>query len=78
MCSDGVAQDFDISASLDPSWFVGFIEREWTDDLGRMCENIIEAAAKQNHRSDDMTVELVRIHKKERAKTINNILKEAK
>ncbi|MBQ0126081.1 MAG: SpoIIE family protein phosphatase, partial [Clostridiales bacterium] len=34
MCSDGVAQDFDISASLDPSWFVGFIEREWTDDLG--------------------------------------------
>ncbi|MBO4428881.1 MAG: SpoIIE family protein phosphatase [Clostridia bacterium] len=74
MCSDGVAQDFDVSASLDPSWFVNFLDTEWTDDLDKMAENIILAAEKQNHRSDDMTVELVRIRKKAAApqvKTIN-------
>ena len=64
MCSDGVAQDFDVSASLDPSWFVGFIENEWTDDLSEMAQKIMTAASRQNHRSDDMTVELIRIRKK--------------
>lgn len=64
LCSDGVAQDFDISASLDPSWFVSFIENEWTDDLGVMAEKMIAAAAEQNHRSDDMTVELIRVKRK--------------
>lgn len=64
LCSDGVAQDFDVSRSLDPSWFLSFIEREWTDDLEMMSEKIISAAAEQNHRSDDMTVELIRINKK--------------
>lgn len=70
LCSDGVAQDFDVSASLDPSWFVSFVEREWTDDLERMAEKIIFAAAQQNHQSDDMTVELVRIRKKDAATDI--------
>jgi len=64
LCSDGVAQDFDIAASLDPSWFVSFLDAEWTDDLDEMAARIIAAAEKQNHRSDDMTVELVRIRKK--------------
>lgn len=64
LCSDGVAQDFDISASLDPSWFVSFIENEWTDDLGAMAEKMIAAASEQNHRSDDMTVELIRVKRK--------------
>ena len=64
LCSDGVAQDFDIAASLDPSWFVNFIDAEWTDDLDEMAERIIVAAEKQNHRSDDMTVELIRIKRK--------------
>ena len=64
LCSDGVAQDFDVSASLDPSWFVEFIEREWTDDLDEMAEKIITAAATQNHNSDDMTITLLRVLKK--------------
>ena len=64
ICSDGVAQDFDMSASLDPSWFVSYIENEWTDDLSEMATKIIAAAGEQNHRSDDMTVELIRVRKK--------------
>lgn len=64
ICSDGVAQDFDVSASLDPSWFVSFIENEWTDDISEMAAKIIAAAGEQNHRSDDMTVELIRIKRK--------------
>ena len=67
LCSDGVAQDFDMSASLDPSWFISFIEDEWTDDLDEMAQKIMTAAAEQNHRSDDMTVELIRIRKKAEA-----------
>ena len=65
ICSDGVAQDFDVSASLDPSWFVSYIEHEWTDDLSAMASKIIAAAGEQNHRSDDMTVELIRVRKKQ-------------
>ena len=64
ICSDGVAQDFDVSASLDPSWFLSFIENEWTDDLSEMAAKMIAAAGEQNHRSDDMTVELIRVRKK--------------
>ena len=64
ICSDGVAQDFDMSASLDPTWFVSYVENEWTDDLSEMATKIIAAAGEQNHRSDDMTVELIRVRKK--------------
>lgn len=65
MCSDGVAQDFDLTASLDPSWFVGFLEENWTDDVDEMAERIINAASEQNHRSDDMTVELIKVTRKD-------------
>lgn len=64
LCSDGVAHDFDLAPSLDPSWFVSFIENEWTDDLDLMADKIISASAAQNHRGDDMTVELIRIRKR--------------
>ena len=42
-------------------------EEEWTDDLDEMAQKIMTAAAEQNHRSDDMTVELIRIRKKAEA-----------
>ncbi|MCQ2435925.1 MAG: SpoIIE family protein phosphatase [Clostridia bacterium] len=63
MCSDGVAQDFDVSASLDPTWFVTFLEDEWTDDLEIMAERISHAATVQNHRRDDITVQLIRVER---------------
>ena len=63
LCSDGVSSDIEMCESGDPAWFVEFIEKEWTDDLGVMAEKIILAASGAAVRSDDMTVELVRVRK---------------
>ena len=61
MASDGIADDFEIETGKDPSWFADFLCREWTDDLHIMSEKILLAAGKNGRRSDDMTVELIRV-----------------
>lgn len=61
MASDGIADDFEIETGRDPSWFADFLCREWTDDLHIMAEKILLAAQRSGRRSDDMTVELIRV-----------------
>ena len=61
LCSDGVASDIEACENGDPAWFIEFISKEWTDNLGAMAEKIIEAAEGAAVRTDDMTVELVRV-----------------
>lgn len=63
LCSDGVASDIEASETGDPAWFIEFISREWTDNLGAMAEKIIRAAEGAAVRADDMTVELVRVRR---------------
>lgn len=63
LCSDGVASDIEACETGDPAWFIEFISKEWTDNLGAMAEKIIEAAEGAAVRTDDMTVELIRVRK---------------
>ena len=63
LCSDGVASDIEASETGDPAWFIEFISREWTDNLGAMAEKIIRAAEGAAVRADDMTVELIRVRR---------------
>ena len=67
MASDGIADDFEIETGRDPSWFADFLCREWTDDLHIMSEKILLAARKSGRRSDDMTVELIRVSEVKRS-----------
>ena len=63
ICSDGVSSDIETQENENPQWFVDFISREWTDDLDAMAEKIIHAASSAGEKADDMTVELIRVHK---------------
>lgn len=63
LCSDGVASDIEAGETGDPAWFIDFISREWTDNLGVMAEKIILAAEGAAVRTDDMTVELIRVRR---------------
>lgn len=67
LCSDGVASDIEAEENANPAWFPELLANEWTDDLGRMATRILDAAQTTSSRSDDMTVELVRIRRKESA-----------
>lgn len=61
MVSDGISGDFEVESGNDPSWFADFLTKEWTWDLDVMAEKILLAAQKAGRRSDDMTVELLRV-----------------
>ncbi len=56
MLSDGITQSLE-----DGVWLANLITYEWEDDLTAMADKIIDNAAINNRRSDDMTVVLVRV-----------------
>ncbi len=56
MLSDGIAQSLE-----DGVWLANLLTYEWEDHLGTMSEKILDNAAYNNKRSDDMTVVLIRI-----------------
>ena len=56
MMSDGITQSLE-----DGVWLANLITYEWDDNLSVMAEKIIDNAAINNRRSDDMTVILSRI-----------------
>ncbi len=56
MLSDGITQSLE-----DGVWLANLITYEWEDNLEAMAEKIIDNAAINNSRSDDMTVVLVRV-----------------
>ena len=56
MLSDGVAQSLE-----DGVWLANLLSYEWVEDLQLMAEKILDNAALNNARSDDMTVALVRV-----------------
>ena len=72
MASDGIADDYELETGKDPSWFADFLCREWTDDLHIMAEKILLAAKKSGRRSDDMTVELIRVSDVKSAREISD------
>ena len=56
MLSDGVAQSLE-----DGVWLANLLTYEWEDNLELMAEKIVDNAALNNRRSDDMTAALIRI-----------------
>ncbi len=56
MASDGVAQSFE-----DGIWLVNLLGNGMEDDLDVMANKILEAARRNNRRTDDMTVGLIRL-----------------
>lgn len=54
--SDGVAQSFE-----DGIWLTELVCLEWDDNLDMMARRILSEAKRNNKRSDDMTVGLVRV-----------------
>ena len=56
MLSDGVAQSLE-----DGVWLANLLTYEWEDNLDLMAEKIVDNAALNNRRSDDMTAALIRI-----------------
>ncbi len=56
MLSDGVAQSLE-----DGVWLANLLTYEWEDNLQMMADKILDNAALNNKRSDDMTVALVRV-----------------
>lgn len=56
MVSDGVAESLE-----DGIWLANLLTYEWEDNLQVMAEKILDNAALNNTRSDDMTVALVRV-----------------
>ncbi len=56
MLSDGVAQSLE-----DGIWLANLLTYEWEDHLGTMAEKILDNAAINNKRSDDMTAVLIRV-----------------
>ena len=56
MLSDGVAQSLE-----DGVWLANMLTYEWIDDLQLMAEKILDGAALNNPRSDDMTSVLLKI-----------------
>ena len=56
MLSDGVAQSLE-----DGVWLANMLTYEWVDDLQLMAEKILDGAALNNPRSDDMTSVLLKI-----------------
>ena len=56
LLSDGVAASLD-----DGAWLANLITYEWEDDLQKMAEKILDQAAFNHPRSDDMSAALVRI-----------------
>ncbi len=65
LCSDGVTTDIEEGGEMS-SWFGGFLESEWTEDLSRMAEKILAAADHVSSQRDDMTVALVRVRREAR------------
>lgn len=61
MASDGVAGDFETEDGKNPSWLADFLTENRSGDLPSMAEKIMLAAKKSDRRSDDMTVELIRL-----------------
>lgn len=60
MLSDGVAQSLE-----DGVWLANMLTYEWVEDLKLMAEKILDGAAINNSRSDDMTSVLIKIHNAE-------------
>ena len=56
MLSDGITQSLE-----DGVWLANLITYEWDDSLSVMADKIIDNAAINNRRSDDMTVILCRV-----------------
>lgn len=56
MLSDGIAQSLE-----DGVWLANLLTYEWEDHLATMSEKILDNAALNNKRSDDMTVVLIRV-----------------
>ncbi len=56
MLSDGVAQSLE-----DGVWLANMLTYEWVDDLQLMAEKILDGAALNNPRSDDMTSVVLKI-----------------
>lgn len=56
MLSDGVAQSLE-----DGVWLANMLTYEWIDDLQLMAEKILDGAALNNPRSDDMTAVLLKV-----------------
>lgn len=56
MLSDGVAQSLE-----DGVWLANMLTYEWIDDLHLMAEKILDGAALNNPRSDDMTSVLIKV-----------------
>ncbi len=56
MLSDGITQSLE-----DGVWLANLITYEWEDSLSAMAEKIVDNAAINNRRSDDMTVILCRV-----------------
>lgn len=65
LSSDGIAYDDELFRADDTAWFAEMLETECGDDLSAMAEKIVSMASRRNTRSDDMTVELVRVQKAE-------------
>lgn len=66
LSSDGIAYDDELFRADDTAWFAEMLENECGDDLPAMAEKIVSMASCRNSRSDDMTVELIRVRKAER------------
>ena len=65
MLSDGIAQSLE-----DGIWLANLITYEWEDNLEIMAEKIVDNAALNNKRSDDMTALLVRVENYEEEKAV--------
>lgn len=63
LSSDGIAYDDELFRADDTAWFAEMLETECGDDLPAMAQKIVSMASRQNTRSDDMTVELIRVRK---------------
>ena len=60
MLSDGITATLE-----DGIWLANLLTYEWEDDLDRMAEKILDVAAVNTSRGDDMTVVLVKIEENE-------------
>ena len=57
MVSDGICGD----PEFDGTWLSDYLTKEMSSDLTLTAEKIMMRARKEDKRSDDMTVELIRI-----------------
>jgi serine phosphatase RsbU (regulator of sigma subunit) len=61
MCTDGICTDPENDEDGSAMHLVDFLEREHGQDVHKIAETIVADAAAAGGRSDDMTVELIRI-----------------